>query len=252
MATQTLERAIGLLRLIAAAPEGSRLVDLQRQSGLTKPTVHRILETLVAQDFVARDGASRRYRLGPEIGLLASSMNAKVDLRDLCHDHMLEVAQLTGDTAFLSVRSGYDAVCIARQSGSYPVKAFTVDVGTRRPLGVGAGGIVLLAALDPVERAIAYESIRRALPSSARITVPAMKAAVDDAERLGYAYSDGFVLAGVRALAVPLRDPAGKVVAALSLAAIRERISRARAPQLLSVLQSHAASIERRIRMAAG
>lgn len=251
MTTQTLDRAIGLLRLLAASPQGARLVDLQRQSGLTKPTVHRILETLAHHELVAKDAGTRRYRLGHEIGLLAASLSPAVDLRDLCHDHMVEVAQRTGDTSFLTVRSGYDAVCIGRQFGSYPVKAFTVDVGTRRPLGVGAGGIMLLAALDAVEQAIAFEAIGRALPSDARITVPAIRAAVAEAERLGHAYSDGFVMSGVRALAVPIRNPRGKVVAALSLAAIKERVSRQRAPQLLSILQANAALIERRIGMAA-
>jgi DNA-binding IclR family transcriptional regulator len=228
---------------------GSRLVDLQRQTGLTKPTVHRILDTLCQQGFASKDDASKRYRIGPEIALLAASAApAACDLRELCQDHMIDVAQRTGDTSFLTVRSGYDAICIDRQSGSYPVKAFTVDIGTRRPLGVGAGGIVLLAALDEAERTAAYAAIGRALPAGAGVTVRGITAAVENARRLGYAYSDGFVLAGVRGLAVAIHDPQGKTIAAMSLAAIKERISRQRMPQLLSILQSHAASIELRIK----
>lgn len=252
MSTQTLSRAIVLLRLLAAAPQGSRLVDLQRQTGLTKPTVHRILDALCQHELAAKNDATKRYSLGPDMALLgASAAPPPYDLRELCQDHMVEVAQRTGDTSFLTVRSGFDAVCIDRQSGSYPVKAFTVDVGTRRPLGVGAGGIVLLAALDEAERASAYEAIERALPPDARVTIRAIATAIGDAERLGHAFSDGFVLSGVRGLAVPICDPQGKVVAALSLAAIKERISRQRMPQLLSILQTHAALIKMRIRKGA-
>lgn len=249
MTTQTLDRAIHLLQLLATAPQGSRLVDLQRQTGLTKPTVHRILETLCLRDFVAKDQVSKRYSLGREIGLLASSAApASFDLRTLCEDHMVEVAQRSGDTSFLTVRSGYDAVCIDRQSGSYPVKAFTVEVGTRRPLGVGAGGIVLLAALDASEQANAYGAIKRALGDGNGTKLGTIRKAVDDVGRLGYAYSDGLVLAGVRGLAVPISNPQGKVLAALSLAAIRERVSKQRIPQLLTILRTHAAAIEQRIR----
>lgn len=253
MSSQTLDRALSLLRLLAASPQGSRLVDLQQQTGLTKPTVHRLLDALCQHDLAAKDDESRRYRIGAGIAMLAGSApRPAYDLRELCQDHMLEVAQRTGDTSFLTIRSGYDAICIDRQSGSYPVKAFTVDVGTRRPLGVGAGGIVLLAAMDDAGRANAYEAIAQALPAGSGLTLNDITAAVDDARRLGYAFSDGFVLAGVRGLAVPINDARGKAVAALSIAAIKERISRKRMPQLLSILQSHAASLELRIKAASG
>lgn len=253
MSTQTLDRAIGLLRLLAAGPQGSRLVDLQQQTGLTKPTIHRILETLCAQELAVKDPKTRRYAIGPELGLLAAAAAPPAyDLREICKDHMVEVAQRTGDTSFLTIRLGYDAICIDRQSGSYPVKAFTVDVGTRRPLGVGAGGVALLASLDDAERADVYAAISDALAAHPGVTLKSIARAVDEAREAGYAYSDGFVLSGVRGLAVPIRNAQGKAVAAISLAAIRERITRRRMPQLLSILQTHAASIGQRIRAASG
>ena len=84
------------------------------------------------------------------------------------------------------------------------------------------------------------------------VTLKSIARAVDEARESVYAYSDGFVLSGVRGLAVSIRNAQGKAVAAISLAAIRERIARRRMPQLLSILQTHAASIEQRIRAASG
>lgn len=250
--TQTLDRAIDLLRRLASG-EGQRLVDLQRQTGLTKPTVHRILDTLCHHGLASKHPSTKRYTLGPEIALLAASpaCATTLDLRSLCEDHMVEVAQRSGDTSFLTVRSGYDGVCIDRQSGSYPVKAFTVDVGTRRPLGVGAGGVMLLACLDAAEREQAYGAIAQSLGQDAgRRKMAAIRRAVAEAVQAGHACSDGLVLASVRGLAVPIRDPQGKVVAALSLAAIKERMARPRIPQLLTILRTHAAAIEQRLRTA--
>ncbi len=249
MTTQTLDRAINLLRLLASTPHGQRLVDVQGKTGLTKPTVHRLLETLCVHDLVVKDLATKRYRLGPEVGLLAASAApAAFDLRELCKDHLVAVAQLSGDTSFLTVRSGYDGVTIDRQTGSYPVKAFTTDIGTRRPLGVGAGGIVLLSALDLSERSNAYASIAHALGADNLTVLMAIKKAVDHTSRVGYAYSNGLVLPQVRALAVPITNGQGKAIAALSIAAIKERISEARFPKLLSLLRSHASAIEQRVK----
>ncbi|WP_051236732.1 IclR family transcriptional regulator [Ottowia thiooxydans] len=248
MTTQTLDRAIALLRLLAASPEGTRLVDLQAATGLTKPTVHRILDTLCHHDLAARDPASRRYALGPEISLLAASVaTSRIDLVELAREHMLEVAHRTGDTSFLMARSGFDTVCLDRQTGSYPVKAFTVDVGSRRPLGLGAGGIILLGTLDDTMREAAYQRVHEYLKPLHRVTVAQVRAAVEQAQRKGYALSNGFVVESVGGVAVPIMGPDGKVVASMSVAAIKERVGPRRLPQVLSILQSHAKSIEQRL-----
>ncbi|MFW7340216.1 IclR family transcriptional regulator [Pollutimonas sp. H1-120] len=245
--TQSISRAIELLRLVGSSAQGKRLIDLQRESGLTKPTVHRILDTLRQHGFVAQDD-DKRYTLGQEISVLGwSAGHQAYDLRELCSDHMVEVAQRTGDTSFLSVRSGYDVICLDRQSGSYPVKAFTIDVGNRRPLGVGAGGVVLLASLDEAEQQTVYEAIKHSLSAYHASTLAAIRQAVDKARKARYALSNGFVLPEVRGLGVPIRDSQGRVVAALSLAAIKERITPERLPELLAVLQTHSSRIEQRI-----
>lgn len=249
MTLQTLDRAIGLMKVIASTPQGARLIDLQRHTGWTKPTVHRLLDALCQHGFVAKDEGSKRYVLGTGLGMLAGTMvERSYNLVELCRDHMVEVAQRSGDTSFLTVRSGYDAVCIDRQSGAYPVKAFTVDVGTRRPLGIGAGSLVLLAALGEAERSTIYETIGPKLQRDAHLSVDIIETAVSEAQRVGYAFSDGYVLPEVRGVAVPILDAQGRTIASLSLAAIRERVSPQRLPQLLSILRTHATFIEQRLR----
>ncbi len=249
MTTQTLDRAIGLLHLLAASgTAGLRLVDLQQQSGLTKPTVHRILDTLRGHGFVEQVTDTRRYRLGNELAVLGWSAARDVhDLRDLCEEEMASLAHRSGDTSFLTIRSGSEAICIDRQSGSYPVKAFTVDVGTRRPLGVGAGGIALLAALDEAraERFVAEAESR--LAAWPNVSVRLLRRAVKDARERGYAFSEGLVVKGVRGLAVPVANREGQGVAALSLAAIDDRMPERRIPELVKLLHAHARRIEQRL-----
>jgi DNA-binding IclR family transcriptional regulator len=249
MTTQTLERAIGLLRILAAAgPEGRRLVDLQRETGLTKPTVHRILDSLKGEDFVEQVEDSRRYRLGKELAVLGWSAGRTVyDLKELASEEMAAVAAKTGDTSFLAIRSGHEAVCIDRQTGSYPVKAFTVEVGTRRPLGIGATGVALLAALEPEQAELVQDAIRGQLASFPNASARQIREAVAIARRNGYAFSDGLMLKGVRGVAVTICDADGHPIAAIGTAAISDRMTNRRIPEIVRILKMHANRIEQRI-----
>jgi len=246
--SQSIVRAIQILRLVASSNEGKRLVDLQRDTGLTKPTVHRILDTLRRHDFVEQHQDSKRYTLGREISTLGwSAGHQAYDLVELCADPMIKIAQSTGDTSFLSVRSGYDVICLDRQSGSYPVKAFTIDVGNRRPFGVGAGSIILLAALSESEREEAYETLNARLCDYPESNLETIRDAVKKAQDSDYALSSGYVLPQVRGVGVPIRDAQGRVIAAISLAAIKERITNERLPELVSILKMHSSQITQRL-----
>lgn len=246
--SQSIDRAVQLLRLVAADADGKRLVDLQRETGLTKPTVHRILRSLQQNGLVDQEELGKRYILGQEISILGWTANRQAyDLRELAANQMSAVAQRTGDTSFLTVRSGLDAVCLDRQSGSYPVKAFTIDVGNRRPIGVGAGGIILLASLPDDEFESVMEGVEERLDRYPMASIQVIRRAADKARERGYALSDGFVLDGVRGIGVSIRDVNGVPIAALSVAAIKSRITPDRVPELVSLLKSHASQIEQRI-----
>ncbi|MCH3857673.1 hypothetical protein LZB78_09810, partial [Campylobacter jejuni] len=65
---------------------------------------------------------------------------------------MLRLSGMLNDTIFLLVRSGFDAVCLDRIDGAFPVRSHTGDIGGRVPLGLGQGGLLLLANLPEAER----------------------------------------------------------------------------------------------------
>lgn len=249
MSTQTLERAIALLRLLASGgAEGRRLIELQQESRLTKPTIHRILATLRQEEFVEQVEVTRRYRLAAGLAALGwSAGRTMYDLRDLASEDMMEAASTSGDTSFLNIRTGHETVCIDRQTGSYPVKAFAVDVGTRRPLGVGASGVALLAGMGPEQAERALAAIRQRLAVFPRAGEARIREAVAAARRDGYALSDELVVKGVRAVAVCIRDSHGAPLAGISIAAINERMPDSRLPEIARILRGHASRIERRI-----
>jgi hypothetical protein len=130
-----------------------RLADVAEGSGVNKATALRLLESLIDEGFVVRDEATRRYALGDEALALGIAMQGRDHIRDRARPTLLRLAAATGDTLLLSVRSGVESVCVDREFGSYPIRANYLDLGMRRPLGVGAGSLALLAWLpdDEVE-----------------------------------------------------------------------------------------------------
>lgn len=249
MSTQTLDRAIGLIRILAAGgTEGFRLVDLQQASGLTKPTVHRILDTLKQQGMVEQVEDSRRYRLGQEMAVLGWSANRTVyDLKELAAEDLAAVAAKSGDTGFLAIRSGAETVCIDRLAGAYPVKAFTVEVGTRRPLGVGATGVALLAALSEEAAEAVLDANKGNLAHYPDAGLRQIREAVQRARQAGYALSDGLMLKGVRGVAVVICDSKSRPIAGIGTAAINDRLPQSRIPEIVRILRFHANHIQQRI-----
>jgi DNA-binding IclR family transcriptional regulator len=225
-----------------------RLVDVQQQLQLTRPTAHRLLLALVRRRFVEHDEQTRRYRLGPESAMLSwSVLNWQTDLRDLCHQDLEILAQDTSDTSHLVVRSGYDSLCIDRCMGSFPVRVFTVELGARRPLGVGASGLALLSALPPAEAEDILQTVASRLVPYSPLTEDSIAAAVAAARARGYALSEGYGAAGVRGVAIPFFSPRGSLVGSLSIAAVADRIPPSRVEHIVAALVRRRSTIERRV-----
>lgn len=248
MPVQTLDRSVELLRLLAdAGADGCRLTDLQRATGLSKPTIHRLLQTLKDHSLASQIDGTRRYCLGPEIAILGwLSTRHLTRLQDHCEEEMETLAQATGSTTFLVVPLGSETICIDRHSGSFNDVNFTIDVGVRCPLGIGATGIALLASMAPPVADHVFGK-RQGELSHYPASLNDIRTAVSDARRTGYAFSDGTVLRGVRGLAMSIRDTDGKVVASVGVASSSERITGKRIPELLQSLRSHVRKIEKRL-----
>jgi DNA-binding IclR family transcriptional regulator len=172
-------------------------------------------------------------------------VRGRYDLREVAQGAMNRLAEETGETAVLCACSHLDLVCIDRKTGNYPIKVFTVEIGTRRPLGVGAGSIAVLAAMSDPDAVAALDALQgrlRSYPEKLhRGIVPAMRAA----RKVGYAVSDGLVLPNVRGVGVAIRDPRGVAIGSLGVASIADRASDERIGELAAMLLREQARIER-------
>ena len=241
---QSLGRAIELLRLISAEhTSGARLSDLVAASGLPQPTVHRLLRQMVEGGLVMQD-AQRRYRLGHfayELGLVAST---HFHLRDQCAPHLGRISAETGDTAFLMVRSGADSFCLDRQSGSFPIQVLTVQVGKRRPLGIGGGGLALLSFMPHEDLPGVLDRIEPHLAPYGGLTRRILLGLVEEARAQGYARITDYAVAGVTSVGVPIRDRGGAVVGAISVSAMTARMQ-PREEMVVQTMQREVAALQR-------
>lgn len=240
---QSIRRALAVLRLLAAGQElGVRLTDLAAASGLRRPTLHRILRVLVEEQAVEQDPETRCYRIGPDLPLLALARRSRFPLRTLARPGLELLSRRTGDTVFLSLRTGLDSVCIDRAVGAWPLQVLALEVGARRPLGVGVSGVAMLAAMPAAEaeRIIGRNAVRLARYA---LDGETLAATVRLARERGHAYAPDGIVRGTRAVAVAVRDGAGQPVAALSIAGMANRLTAARLPGIVALLQEQTAAI---------
>lgn len=244
---QSIRRAVRVLRILAVGQEhGVRLTDIVNESGLIRPTVHRILRVLAEEGVVEQDPLTRRYLVGQEVPLLGLARSGRFPIREIADPYVRHICEQAGDTVFLSIRSGSDSICVDRKTGSYPVKVLSIDIGARRPLGVGVAGLMLLACL-PEEAAAAIVKANEQRLVQHQLTAAKLMERVRIARAKGYAYAEVGVVKGTRAVAIPILGALQEPLAAISVAAIADRITPSRLASLVTLMKEQAGLISCRV-----
>lgn len=133
------------------------------------------------------------------------------------------------------------------RDGNYPLKTLSLHVGVRRPLGVGAGGLAMLADM-PQEEAVEVVRVNAAyLPALGNLDEDFLLGAIEQTRVCGYAYLEDKATRGMAAVAVALRDGNTGALAALSVAAVPPRMAEGRAASLAREIRREAEGIEARI-----
>jgi DNA-binding IclR family transcriptional regulator len=217
-------RVASLLRLVGRKPEGSSISGLVRESGLTRPTVHRLLASLAAEGLLDHDARSGNWILGPEIFLLGSVAAARFPFEDLARPSLRRLAEKTGESAFYSIRRGQETVCVLREEGSFPVRSFVLHEGVRFPLGVASAGTAIMAFLpDEEQDAILSGWDQHAGGFGAGHGVDVVRRNLEETRLHGFAVNPGLVLEGSWGMGAAVFDQLGRPVGALSLTGIEPR-----------------------------
>jgi DNA-binding IclR family transcriptional regulator len=178
--SQTLDRGLTVLTLLAKSEDGLTAADLAERLSTARPVVYRLLRTLEAHDLVSREGA--RYVLG--FGIAALAGHLKPRLQATVQPILRRLSEKTDSTALLSVADGDQALLLLTAEPPHATFHIAMREGARHPLAVGADGVAILAGRP--ESADDPEDVRVA-------------------RRRGYAVSVGALQPGAVGIAAPIR-----------------------------------------------
>jgi DNA-binding IclR family transcriptional regulator len=239
--SQTVDRALGLLKLVAVAPTGGlRLLDITTASGLDRATTYRLLASLAAHDFIEQDAVSKRYTLGLEFFTLAAAASNRFDLAGKARVALERLSASSGDTASHYLRSSLNLVCMDVETGHFPIKTLPMDIGSHRPIGAGAAGIAYLSALSDMEIHEILKKNARRLAKIAGQEPDAIWAAIAEARRKGFALAPDEPAGRIVGLAIALIGRHGRPLGTLSLNGIPDRFSPDRIAGLFAMLTEQA------------
>jgi DNA-binding IclR family transcriptional regulator len=237
-----IDRMVELLGLLERHEDGLSIQEFVAASGVPRSSVYRILNSLESHAVVRRE-TKGRYVLGTR--LLGLAMRVRrgpgyEDLAALARPHLRRMSAHTQEVGKLSVLNAGAALCIDAVPGSSAYSLAPL-VGRHYPLHAGAASKVLLAALDPAGRAKVLERGLLAFTPRTITDSHKLEAELGRVRRNGWAEDRGEFSISVRALAAPVRDEAGAVVAAVSLAYLAELHDRQAASFLEAVIETAAA-----------
>ena len=220
---QVLGKVSMLLDALAEEHElgASRLADL---IGEPRSTVYRLLSSLQTLELVEPGSRRGTYRLGLRLFRLGSAVVARFDERQAALPVMERLHEETGETVFLCIRRGFEAVCIERIDGRL-VQSMALRLGGSMPLHAGAATRALLAheprtLWDDYARAAQLERFTE----HTLVTGEALVADLEATLATGVAVSDEDVVLGIAAVGAPIFDHQGRVCASISMSGPRPTI----------------------------
>ncbi len=216
------DKAIGLLNLVAQFPDLG-VTELAKRSGNTKARAFRLLGTLELNGLVQRD-ANAAYRLGNHMLYLGAAAQEQLSIVRVSAAIFDDMHEECNEGIQIRIREGTDSVCIARRDSTHDVRSLTA-VGNRRPLYLGASGKLLLAHASPDIREAVLGGELQKYTSTTITSRRALERELQKIVKDGVSISLGERSADLVAVAAPVRDGSGAVIAALGISGPSSRMN---------------------------
>ena len=220
---RSLERGLAVIRAFDREHPELTLSEVAAATGVTRATARRFLLTLADLGYVRNDG--RFFSLSPRVLELGYAYLSSLSLPEVAEPHLEALVAEVNESSSVSVLDGADVVYVARVPVSR-IMTVAINVGTRFPAYATSMGRVLLAGLPDDELASYLDGVvldrltTRTISSAA-----ALRTEIQRVRAQGWAMVDQELEEGLRAVAAPIRDRAGRTVAAVNVSAHASRTS---------------------------
>lgn len=234
---QVVARSAQILRMLDSSRSELRINDVADHLRIGRTSAHRYLQSMAVEGFLQRAGDGS-YRLGPLLTALGAAMLSKTRAVEVGEPFLAQLAEATGETTALGIWTGSNAVAVLCKEP--PGKAVNMTVRTGAPLPVdSAQGICFLAYFD--DEATTARVLRGNEPMRQSLLMR-----MTDARASGYAVS-GAVLPGVGAIAAPVFDSTGLIVATVAIISSLETFEGARLEAVAQPMLATAKAVSRQL-----
>lgn len=242
----TLSKALQVLGCFTPERRRLTLAEIVDATALPRATAHRFLRALAANGLLDQDRARGEYRLGLRLFALGSIALANLDLHREAGPAIDRLTRLSGESVHLALFDGFNVVVVARKDSDASRRSVVTEI-EQAPAHCTAVGKAALAFQDSaaVDRLCAA-----GLPRFTPTTLcdrAALRAALAQIARRGYAIDDGEHRPGVRCIGAPIRDAGGRVFAAISVTGAAARMPTKRVASLAPLVVDAADAISRRL-----
>jgi IclR family pca regulon transcriptional regulator len=221
-----LAKGLAVIRAFTREHAALSLSEIARDAHIPAATARRCLLTLEELGYVTRNG--RDFLLRPKVLELGAAYLESMNIEQVTKNHLEELARNTADSAALCVLDGSEIVYVARASVRTLLR-LEAHIGSRFPAHATSTGRVLLAGVSPERLQRYFESAKLEALTERTVTDPAkLRSLIEETRRSGYSAVEDELAYGVIALAVPVFDHRGRVVAALNSSSHSRRTTRAR------------------------
>ncbi|TDX59130.1 IclR family transcriptional regulator [Orenia marismortui] len=222
---QSVDRSLSILEILVEENQPISLSQISEKANLNISTVHRLLHTLMHRGFVGQEKDSGKYKLGLRIFEIASALESSLDLKAVVRPYLREIVDECNETANLTILDGGDVVYIDQVESTNMVRMFA-NIGSKGPAHCLGSGKVLLAFLEEDKLESILKDIKLTKYTSETISsMDKLKNNLNQIRRQGYSIDFEEMEEGVRCVAAPIRNEAGKVIAAISVSGPNTRIT---------------------------
>ena len=219
------ERTLLILEEVCAHKNGLTQKELSELLGIPKSSLSAILNDLTATEYVRLDPLKKLYTIGPQILTLAGRYLDNLDVVGRGRPLVMELARKTGESGVLAIPVGWEALLVYKEDCVQPILP-SIQVGTRFPMNASAVGKAMLANFpeDEQERFLLSADFMALTPQTP--TDPEkLREELAAIRSSGIAYNRDNYCEGLSAIAAPVFDYSGKVVAAMSISVLSQSLT---------------------------
>jgi len=245
---QSLAHGLDILLLYDTKIDLFTVSEISKKLGYSQSKTYRLVRTFVKYGFLQENNGTAQYSLGLNIFCLGMLAQQRFNISEIARPLMKELSLKTKETVLLTAVNGTKGIVLERVESEEPIRYSLFQPGATIPLHCGASSKILMAYLPEEEwdRIIAKEGLKRYTPNTST-DVNQLKAHLKEIRKKGYAFSDQEVDRDVRAVAAPILNSRGELIAGLSVAGPVYRINKKQISSCAKLVMQYAQKISSKL-----